>query len=123
MHDDRRLVEQRLERVLRERIAPAQYAATAPLELSVWHVPDEPVPVAEALAASYQPFRPGDAWGRPWSTSWIQATGTVPAAWAGQRVEAVFDLGFLGDWPGNQAEALAYSASGTPIKGLNPLNR
>jgi len=45
----------------------------------------------------------GTQWGRPWSTSWFRATGGVPAEWAGRRVEAVFDLGFVGGWPGNQA--------------------
>ena len=47
----------------------------------------------------------------------------VPAEWAGQRVEAVFDLGFVGDWPGNQAEALVHLPDGTPLKGIAPLNQ
>src|SRR5262245_14276343 len=123
MHDDRTLVEQRLDRILAERVRPATYLMSVPLELAVWEVPDEPVPVADALQASYQPFRVGERWGRPWSTSWIRATGTVPAEWAGRRVEAVFDLGFVGDWPGNQAEALVYDRTGQPIKGVAPRNR
>ncbi len=123
MHDDRSLVEARLERVLDQRVRPAVYAASVPLELTVWHVPDEPVPVAEALAATYEPFAVGDRWGRPWSTSWIRAVGTVPAEWAGRRVEAVFDLGFVGDWPGNQAEALVHDAAGRPVKGIEPQNQ
>src|SRR6266540_3763150 len=118
MHDDRKLVEERLERVLRERIRPATYAARVPLALEVWAVPDEPVPVAEALAATYEPFEVGTAWGRAWSTSWFRATATVPAEWAGRRVEAVFDLGFIGNWPGGQAEALVYDLDGRPIKGI-----
>jgi len=123
MHDDRQLVEDRVDRVLRQRIRPAVYAATQPLQLEVWHVPDEPVPVAEALTATYSPFALGEQWGRPWSTSWIRASGTVPAEWAGRRVEAVFDLGFVGDWPGNQAEALVHDLSGRPIKAVNPQNQ
>ncbi len=123
MHDDRRLVEQRLDRVLKERVQPAAYAASVPLELSVWQVPDEPVPVAEALRATYEPFAVGQAWGRPWSTSWFRAVGSVPAQWAGRRVEAVFDLGFHGGWPGNQAEALVYDATGRPLKGVAPRNQ
>jgi alpha-mannosidase len=123
MHDDRRLVEERLDRVLKERVQPARYAATVPLGLTAWHVPDEPVPVAEALRARYEPFPVGTPWGRPWSTTWIRATGTVPADWAGRRVEAVFDLGFIGDWPGGQAEALVYDGDGRPIKGLAPQNQ
>ncbi|MDP4505602.1 alpha-mannosidase [Nonomuraea turcica] len=123
MHDDRSLVEGRIDRVLRERIAPAVYAETVPLELAAWHVPDEPVPVAEALAAGYEPFEVGTRWGRPWSTTWLRATGSVPERWAGRRVEAVFDLGFVGDWPGSQAEALVYDLTGWPIKGIEPRNQ
>ncbi len=123
MHDDRRLVEGRLDRAVEQLIRPAVYAATEPLELAVWPVPDEPVPVAAALGATYQPFQVGERWGRPWSTSWFRGTGTIPAAWAGRRVEAVFDLGFVGDWPGNQAEALVYDATGQPVKGIAPRNQ
>jgi alpha-mannosidase len=123
MHDDRRLVEERLDRVLRERVQPAVYAARTPLALAAWHVPDEPVPVDRALTATYEPFPLGGAWGRPWSTTWFRATGTVPADWAGRRVEAVFDLGFVGDSPGTQAEALVYDLDGHPIKGVAPRNQ
>ena len=59
MHDNRRQVEERVERVLRERIRPAVYAATVPMDVEAWHVPDEPVPVQDALAASYEPFAVG----------------------------------------------------------------
>ncbi|HKS47610.1 MAG TPA: glycoside hydrolase family 38 C-terminal domain-containing protein [Amycolatopsis sp.] len=122
MHDDRRLVEGRLRRALSQRIRPAQYAASVPLEVEVWHVPGEPVPVTAALAAEYRPFEPGMPWGPPWSTSWFRLTGTVPAGWAGGRAEAVIDLGFVGDWPGNQAEALVYDLAGEPVKGIAPRN-
>jgi alpha-mannosidase len=131
MHDDRKQVEARLDRALKQRIRPAVYAASVPLTLTAWHVPGgtpseargrASVPVEEALAAEYGPFAVGERWGRPWSTSWIRAVGTVPADWAGKRVEAVFDLGFVGDWPGNQAEALVYDAAGHPVKGIEPQN-
>src|SRR5262245_41494846 len=115
MHDDRRRVEDRLDRVLAERIRPAVYAASVPLELTAWRAPGEPVPVTHAVDAPDAPFRVGEPWGAPWSTTWFRARGRVPAAWAGLRVEAVFDLGFVGDWPGNQAEALVYDEGGTPI--------
>ncbi|MEJ3747297.1 glycoside hydrolase family 38 C-terminal domain-containing protein [Actinomycetes bacterium KLBMP 9797] len=122
MHDNRRLVEERLDRILRQRIRPAKYAAGVPLTIEAWQVPGEPVPVTEALAAEYEPFAAGDAWGPPWSTTWFRVRGTVPPEWAGRRVEAVFDLGFVGDWPGNQAEALVYDLGGIPIKGIAPRN-
>ena len=122
MHDDRELVEGRLFRALTQRIRPARYAASLPFQVEVWHVPDEPVPVTDALAADYEPFEVGMPWGAPWSTSWFRLRGTVPPDWAGRRVEAVVDLGFVGDWPGNQAEGLAYDGTGRPIKGVNPQN-
>ena len=65
MHDDRLRVENRVERVLRERVRPARYAATAPLAVAAWVVPGEPVPVADALAATYEPVPVGTPWGAP----------------------------------------------------------
>ncbi|WP_030574537.1 alpha-mannosidase [Streptomyces aureocirculatus] len=123
MHDDRLLVEERLERALRQFIRPAQYAARVPLALSVWHAPGEPVPVGEAVAESYEPFEAGSEWGKPWSTSWFRLEGEVPREWEGLRVEAVIDPGFTGDGPGFQAEGLVYDASGVPLKGIHPRNR
>lgn len=122
MHDDRKQVEGRLRRALDQRIRPARYAASMPFEVEVWHVPDEPVPVTEALRAYYVPFEVGMPWGAPWSTSWFRLRGTVPEQWAGRRVEAVVDLGFIGDWPGGQAEGLVYDQNGRPIKGIAPRN-
>ncbi|KOG39910.1 alpha-mannosidase [Streptomyces decoyicus] len=123
MHDDRLLVEGRLERALGQFIRPAQYAARVPLRLAVWHAPGEPVPVGEALVAPYEPFAAGEPWGPPWSTSWFRLAGEVPQEWAGRRVEAVIDPGFSGDGPGFQAEGLVYDAEGVPLKGIHPRNR
>ncbi|HEX8095681.1 alpha-mannosidase [Jatrophihabitans sp.] len=120
MHDNRSIVEDRISRAVTEQITPALYRATAPLAVSVWQVPDEPVPVSEALVARYQPAAVGDAWGPAWSTSWFRFTGTVPPDWAGARVEALIDLGFGGAAPGFQAEGLAYTGDGRPIKGIAP---
>ncbi|MGW0905635.1 alpha-mannosidase [Streptomyces sp. NPDC002853] len=123
MHDDRLLVEGRLERALRQFIRPAQYADRVPLDLSVWHAPGEPVPVAEALDATYEPFETGTAWGKPWSTSWFRLRGEVPDDWRGRHVEVVVDPGFTGEGPGFQAEGLVYDAAGVPLKGIHPRNR
>ncbi|MCW2632693.1 MAG: alpha-mannosidase, partial [Pseudonocardia sp.] len=122
MHDDRRMVEERVDRVLRERIRPAKYAMSIPLDVAAWQVPDEPVPVEEALGAQFEPFAVGTPWGRPWSTTWFRLVGRVPQEWAGRRVEAVIDLGFVGDWPGQQAEALVHDLAGQPVKGIEPSN-
>ncbi|MER5882934.1 glycoside hydrolase family 38 C-terminal domain-containing protein [Streptomyces sp. NPDC001941] len=123
MHDDRELVEGRLERAVNQFVRPAVYARRAPLSLSVWHAPGEPLPVARALAASYEPFSTGTEWGAPWSTSWFRLRGTVPHEWAGRRVEVVLDPGFSGDGPGFQAEGMVYDARGVPVKGVHPRNR
>ncbi|WP_030917056.1 alpha-mannosidase [Streptomyces sp. NRRL B-24720] len=123
MHDDRTLVEGRLERALHQFIRPAQYADRSPLDLSVWHAPGEPVPVVEAMKGTYEPFTTGTEWGRPWSTSWFRLEGTVPEAWAGRHVEVVVDPGFSGQGPGFQAEGMLYDAEGVPLKGIHPHNR
>jgi alpha-mannosidase len=119
MHDDRVLTEQRLERVLRERIRPAVHGAAVPLEVGAWHVPGEPVPPAEGLAAEYQPFAVGTAWGRPWGTTWFSCRGQVPAEWAGRDVAAIIDLGFGSGGPGFAAEGLIYLPNGCPVRGLH----
>ncbi|MER5611716.1 glycoside hydrolase family 38 C-terminal domain-containing protein [Streptomyces sp. NPDC002215] len=123
MHDDRTLVEDRLERALHQFIRPAQYPQRTPLTLSVRHIPGEPVPVAQVLQEPFEPFRTGTEWGRPWSTSWFRLEGTVPSEWAGRRVEVVVDPGFSGQGPGFQAEGMLYDTSGVPIKGIHPRNR
>ncbi|GGI98760.1 alpha-mannosidase [Streptomyces brasiliensis] len=123
MHDDRSLVEARLKRVLDERIRPAVYPESVPLEVAVWHAPGEPVPVEEGLAAEPEPIEVGARWGAPWGTSWFRVTGTVPEAWAGRTVEAILDLGFDENMPGFQCEGLVYRPDGTPVKGLNPRNQ
>ncbi|MCX4096879.1 alpha-mannosidase [Nocardia sp. alder85J] len=123
MHDDRRLIEDRLARVLHERIVPAIYPESVPLRASVWVAPDEPVPVAEGLAAPRTPIASGDEWGAPWGTSWLTVEGTVPQEWAGRTVEALIDLGFEGGSPGFQCEGLVYRPDGSPVKGLHPRNQ
>jgi alpha-mannosidase len=122
MHDDRALVEDRLSRVLRERIRPAVYPQTVPLSVEVWHAPAEPVPVADGLAAEYSKAAVGDVWGPAWGTSWFKLTGRTPAQWSGQPVEAVIDLGFGPEQPGFSAEGLVYRPDGSVVKGLNPRN-
>ncbi|HEV3362207.1 MAG TPA: glycoside hydrolase family 38 C-terminal domain-containing protein [Pseudonocardiaceae bacterium] len=123
MHDDRKLIEGRVDRVLRERIRPAVYPASVPARIEVWEAPGEPVPVAEGLAADYRPAAVGDMWGPPWGTVWMRVSAEVPKEWAGQTVEAVIDLGFQDRSPGFQAEGLVYTPDGAAIKGLNPRNQ
>ncbi|PZG51490.1 alpha-mannosidase [Spongiactinospora gelatinilytica] len=122
MHDDRLLAEARLDRVLRERVRPAVYGRAVPLDVQVWHAPGEPVPFEYAVRQDYRPARIGEAWGPPWGTSWFRLSGRVPPEWAGETVEAVIDIGFVIERTGFLCEALAYTADGRPVKGINPLN-
>ncbi len=125
MHDQKTLLENRLTRFVAEYVEPALYRATAPLDLSWWQAPGEPVPVGEALAQEYVPVQEGMPWGRAWSTTWIHVTGSVPAEWqtvADTSVELVVDLGFDGHSAGFQSEGLAWTPQGTTIKAISPLN-
>ncbi len=124
MHDNRLLVEARILRFLNERLSPAVWPVSVPLEVSFWEAPGEPVPFASALDAPFAPFAVGSAWGRPWGTTWFRFKGTVPEEWAASSfaVEALVDLGFTTTMPGFQAEGLVYAPDGRVIKALEPLN-
>ena len=122
MHDNRELVEARISRFLRERLSGNLWRDRQPAELAVWTAPGEPVPFAEAVANDFIPFSPGTPWGAPWSTTWFRVSGTVPRPRPGERPELLIDLGFSGDQPGFQAEALAYTATGSIVKAVEPQN-
>ncbi|UTM48270.1 alpha-mannosidase [Glutamicibacter mysorens] len=123
MHDDISLTIGRVRRVLTERILPAIYSETLPLDLS-WHeLPGEPVTPAEGLALDYQPTTVGTPWGAAWGTTWFHLQGRVPSQWAGRRVEAVIDLGFDVNMTGFQCEGLVYRPDGITIKAVNPRNQ
>ena len=126
MHDDRRLTEVRLDRFVRERIIPAVYPRSVPLTLSSWEVPDEPVPVMDALRQQFTPQEHGAAWGRPWSTKWLRLQGQVPDAWGtapDTSVEVIVDLGSSSDLPGFQCEGIAWRPDGTIVKAISPRNQ
>lgn len=126
MHDDRRITEVRLDRFVRERIIPAVYTRTVPLNLSTWDVPDEPVTVMEALRHDFVPQEPGAAWGKPWGTKWLRLQGDVPQSWGTDpdtTVEIVVDLGFTTEAPGFQCEGIAWRPDGTIIKAISPRNQ
>lgn len=119
MHDKHDLIEQRLHRSL-GRIRDDIYSDTVRLDVAVWAVDGEPVPIRDGLSADYRPAAVGDRWGPAWSTTWFKVTGVVPEQWAGRTVEAVLDIGFDVDRTGFHAEGLVYRADGEPVKGLNP---
>ena len=124
MHDDRSLLEGRLSRFTTDHLAPAVHRERAPLTLTAWPVPGEPVPFAEAVTQEFAPIEVGSVWGRPWSTLWLHVTGEIPAGWAdvdGTVPEIAVDLGF-GHGAGFQAEGLAWTPDGRTIKAVSPYN-
>ena len=124
MHDERRSVEARLRREMRERILPAVYGARFPLAATCWDVPGEPIPVqAVPGLAAFGPISPGTAWGRPWGTTWFRLDGVVPDVLpVGAPVDVIVELGFSGGGPGFQAEGLVY-VDGNARCGLHPRRR
>lgn len=126
MHDNGAHLRAQADRFLRERLRPAVYRARERVELARWDVPGEPVPAAEAITAEYTPYSLGQAWGRPWGTTWFRVRGTVPQRWAeeqGAEPELIVDVGFNDVQTGFQAEATAYTRDGRIIKAVEPLNR
>ncbi len=121
MHDDRALIEGRLRRAVRDRITPALYGTTAPLSVTVWHAPAEPVSFDDATGQTFTETSVGEKWGRAWATSWFRFSGEVPAEFDGKPAEVVVDLGFLRG-PGFTAEGLTYTIEGQPLKAINPYN-
>ena len=72
MHDRSAAIQDRVARMLDERIRPLVHRPVAALQVEAWHVGSgqgEPVPATEALAAAYLPFAVGDAWGPAWGTT------------------------------------------------------
>ncbi|HRB05041.1 MAG TPA: hypothetical protein PLP26_16830, partial [Ilumatobacteraceae bacterium] len=127
MHDDAMLVERRIRRELSERLMPAMYSASVPMQVTAWDAPGEPVPYAEAMAgiaSEGREFTIGDKWSRPWGTTWFRFATDVPAAWAGESLEAVIDLGFHPDSAGFQSEGLVWAPGadgrGEPVQGIHP---
>ncbi len=125
MHDNSPMVTARLRRALSDAIAPARFPRRVRLDVEAWEVDGEPVPVEEAIAASFTPFAVGSPWGRPWGTTWFRFGGTVPPEFDGCRVAALIDLGFSG-LPGFQCEGLVWapdpSGRHVPLRGVHPRN-
>ena len=119
MHDDRVVVEGRIERELWQRVLPHVYRRRLPLTVSAWHAPGEPVTFEHAAAQVDEPFAVGTSWGRPWGTTWFRMSAEVPEGWAPPQLEAVIDLGFGMRAAGFQAEGLVWW-DGAPLQGVHP---
>ncbi|MFS0712818.1 glycoside hydrolase family 38 C-terminal domain-containing protein [Microbacterium sp. 2P01SA-2] len=129
MHDRSTLALLRIDRFIRERLAPAVHRSSHPLAIAFWDAPGEPVAFGEARAGEYRPIEIGQPWGRPWGTTWFRVTGDAPADWfdgdrpiPGTRPELVVDLGFTAGQAGFQCEAMVWSVDGRPLRGIAPFN-
>ncbi|GAA5205163.1 alpha-mannosidase [Microbacterium kyungheense] len=130
MHDRSSLARLRVDRFVLERLVPHLYRGSAPLQVTRWDAAGEPVPFDTAAAGEYSPIAAGDAWGRPWGTTWFRVQGAVPGEWRDAdgalpprtRSEVVVDLGFTAGQPGFQCEAMVWSTAGHPVRGIAPLN-
>ncbi len=69
----------------------------------------DPVAWEHREALTYQSISEDQTWGQAWDSAWLQAEGTIPAAWAGALVVAQIDLA---------GEALVFDAAGCPLVGL-----
>ncbi|MDK1328113.1 glycoside hydrolase family 38 C-terminal domain-containing protein [Arthrobacter sp. zg-Y1143] len=125
MHENRELVEARINRFLRERLPGRVWRERQAAALAVWEAPGEPVPFSLAVGRDYRPFSTGSPWGAPWGTTWFRVSGTVPEGWEpgnGNRAELLIDLGFPGGGPGFGAEALVYTPDGGIVKAVEQRN-
>ncbi len=113
MHNDRDLVDKRIQRELWERVLPLVHVDRRPLTIE-----------AGADLDHLEPFEAGSSWGAPWATTWFRLSGEIPPEWAGRRVEAVIDLGFHPNAAGFQCEGLvvdvADDGSFRPLQGIHP---
>ena len=113
MHNDRALVERRIQRELWERVLPLAHPDSRALSI-------EAGPDLQHL----EPFAPRTKWGAPWATTWFRFSGEIPPDWAGRQVEAVIDLGFHPDAAGFPCEGLLVDLhdDGTfsPLQGIHP---
>ena len=113
MHNDRKLVENRITRELNERVLPLVHTDRRTFVI-------EAGPDLDHL----EPFEVRSSWGAPWATTWFRFSAEIPDEWARARVEAVIDLGFHPDAAGFQCEGLLVDVrddgSFTPLQGIHP---
>jgi len=113
VHNDRDLVEKRIQRELWQRVLPLVHPDRRSLTI-------EAGPDIDHL----EPFEAGSSWGAPWATTWFRLCGEIPSGWADRRVEAVIDLGFHPNAAGFQCEGLvvdlADDGTFTPLQGIHP---
>src|SRR4051794_21140361 len=95
------------------RLRSLTYAETVPLDELLVSGRTDRIAQAEAQRLAYRPAVAGEAFGPRWATYWFRVTATIPRAWAGHRVDLLFDTG---------SEATLWR-DGEPLRGLNAPHR
>ncbi len=108
----------RLRHAFKNRLPKEMYREKVPVAVSAWSVHGEPVPFAVASVQEYQPHAVGQPWGSYWDTTWFRVEPVIPAAWKGQAVHLLFNVGYEG-WEGFSAEALIYAGDGRALGAFN----
>lgn len=108
----------RAERTLRDRVYAACYLGWHKLDLAIAEPTPDPIPFAQAKAATYTQAGSGTTWGAPWTTTWFRLTGTVPQEWPASEVDLDLDLGWT--WGPNTGEAMIFDADGHAVEALSP---
>ena len=99
------------------RIEALIYPVRAPLQIGIWNVGGEPVPVEQALRAKYKPFPVGELWGPLWDTAWFRFCGQIPREWKGCEVVALVHMSNDAR-EGFGTEGLIYQ-KGLPVRAIN----
>ncbi|KAG0332262.1 Glycoside hydrolase, 38 vacuolar alpha mannosidase [Podila humilis] len=93
---------------LHSRLYKKKAADTA--QLSVYSVPDlKRIPFEEAIAHGFEKTAVNSVYSPSWSTHWFKLNVTIPAEWAGEQVELLWD---------SNSEAMIWSTEGIPRQGL-----
>ena len=73
-----------------ERIEALIYADSRDPDRLVVSGPVDRIPIDEAESLAYRDARLGEQFGPLWATFWFQVEATVPAEWAGERVDLLW---------------------------------
>jgi alpha-mannosidase len=93
-----------------ERVRRRIYADTVPVEDLVASQAVDRISFEEAQRLAYAPARPGLQLGPAWATFWFKGRAPVPSAWAGSRVDLIWQSG---------SEATLW-LDGRSVGGINP---
>jgi alpha-mannosidase len=129
---------ERCDRVIRQRVRPHIHRVIAPLTVSSFDIPGEPMPVPEFFEKvakneiHFQPFTIGNKWGTTWGTTWFKVQGRIPQGYPRVApgdptghpcpLELILDLGWFDHSVGGHIEGMVYRPDGTAIKAVHPRN-